>query len=99
MAKVIDLPRPGRADSVTRTDSVGRLTPGQRAYLRRGLTQAGGKLPLFDTSGQRYSRRTIESCLEHGWAEPWFENPIAPNWLICKLTDAGREALGAGRER
>ncbi|MEM7221344.1 MAG: hypothetical protein AAF495_00085 [Pseudomonadota bacterium] len=96
MAKVIELRRPARAagKSKTNRETAGRLTPGQRAYLRRGLNQPGGKLPLFDTSGQRYSRRTIESCLEHGWAEPWFENPIAPDWLICKLTAAGRDALG-----
>ena len=94
MAKVINLFRPRPADGEIKTESAGRLTPGQQAYLRRGLTQPGGKLPLFDEAGQRYSRRTIESCLEHGWAERWFENPIAPDWLICKLTDAGRDALG-----
>ena len=99
MAKVIDLVRPGRASTGAKVDTTGRLTPGQKAYLRRGLSQAGGKLPLFDETGQRYSRRTIESCLEHGWAEPWFRNPIAPNWLICKLTDAGRDALGTDSER
>lgn len=70
-----------------------RPTPTQRAWLRAGLTQAGGKLPLFDARGQRVSERTIRSCLEQGWAEPWFENPIKPDWLVCKLTDKGRKSI------
>ena len=92
MAKIVALKRPRAAQAA------GSLTPAQRAYLTRGLTQPGGKLPLFDELGQRYSRRTIESCLEHGWAEPWFKNPIAPDWLVCKLTAAGRAALGEGEK-
>lgn len=70
-----------------------RPTPTQRAWLRAGLTQAGGKLPLFDARGQRVSERTIRSCLDQGWAEPWFENPIKPDWLVCKLTDKGRKSV------
>lgn len=68
-------------------------TPAQRAWLRCGLNQAGGKLPLFDSNGQRISERTIRSCIEQGWAEPWFNNPIKPDWLVCKLTEPGREAV------
>lgn len=67
----------------------------QRDWLCRGVSQAGGKLPLFDEEGQRYSERTIRSCLDKGWAEPWFANPIKPDWLICRLTVSGREALHA----
>ena len=67
-----------------------RPTPAQRAYLQRGLGQPGGKLPLFDENGQRYNSRTIRSCIEQGWAERWFDNPIKPDWLVCKLTAAGR---------
>ncbi|TAN58262.1 MAG: hypothetical protein EPN26_01730 [Rhodospirillales bacterium] len=58
--------------------------------MRRGLDQPGGKLPLFDEEGQRYHERTIKSCLERGWAQPWFSNPLKPDWLVCKLTDEGR---------
>ena len=68
--------------------------PAQREWLERGLEQPGGKLPLFDTYGQRIDERTVKSCLEHGWVEPWFSNPIKPDWLICKLTESGRSALG-----
>ena len=62
-------------------------------WLERGLDQPGGKLPLFDEWGQRISERTVKSCIEQGWAEPWFTNPLKPDWLVCKLTEAGRAAL------
>jgi len=68
-------------------------TEAQRRYLERGLVQPGGKLPLFDAEGQQISAQTIRSCVKAGWAEPWFENPIKPDWLVCKLTSAGRDLL------
>lgn len=71
-------------------------TAAQRAYLKRGLDQPGGKLPLFDEEGQRYSGSTIRSCIERGWAEPWFDNPIKPDWLVCRLTSAGRRLFEKG---
>ncbi len=71
-----------------------RPTKAQRDYLCRGLGQPGGKLPLFDDVGARMSDRTVRSCIEQGWAEPWFNNPLKPDWLVCKLTDAGRDAVG-----
>src|SRR5262245_11871499 len=72
-----------------------RPTDAQRRYLVRGLTQAGGKLPLFDRDGREVPKQTIEACLAHGWAEPWTHNPIRPDWLVCRLTEAGYRALGA----
>ncbi len=62
----------------------------QRRWLARGLTQAGGKLPLFDAEGRRISAQTVRSCLEAGWAELWFTNPLKPDWQVCRLTEAGR---------
>jgi len=59
-------------------------------YLRRGLAQPGGKLPLFDLDGQAIAGEVVRSCLKRGWAEPWFANPLKPGWLVCKLTEAGR---------
>jgi len=59
-------------------------------YLRRGLAQPGGKLPLFDLDGQAIAREVVRTCLKRGWAEPWFANPLKPDWLVCKLTEAGR---------
>lgn len=76
-----------------RTTSRRRPTEAQAAWLRNGLDQPGGKLPLFDGDGQRVKRQTIESCLKSGWAERWFHNPLKPDWLVCRLTDAGRAAL------
>ncbi len=74
-------------------------TQAQRRYLERGLNQPGGKLPLFDEHGAEIDPRTIRACIEHGWAEPWFNNPLKPDWLVCRLTDLGRRALDAGFRR
>jgi len=89
--------RAGDADPGAATPGVGdaRLTEAQRRYLVRGLTQAGGKLPLFDRDGREVPKKTIEACVAHGWAEPWTRNPIRPDWLVCRLTEAGYRALGA----
>ena len=80
-----------------------RPSGAQRAFLSRGLGQPGGKLPLFDEFGQHYNGRTISSCIAQGWAEPWFDNPIKRDWMVCKLTAAGRaamaEAAAEDRER
>ena len=65
----------------------------QRRYLQRGLAEPGGKLPLFDKNGQRINDQTIRSCIKHGWAEHWYRNPIKPDWLVCKLTPAGKKIL------
>lgn len=70
----------------------------QRQWLRRGLLQPGGKLPLFDEFGQKVPRRTVRSCIDHGWARPWFRNPLKPDWLVCRLTDEGRAAAVLGEE-
>jgi hypothetical protein len=71
-----------------------RPSEAQRRYLERGLTQPGGKLPLFDREGREVPRKTIESCVAHGWAELWVQNPIKPDWLVCRLTAAGFRVLG-----
>ncbi len=72
-----------------------RPTEAQRRYLERGLSEPGGKLPLFDRDGRAVPRKTVESCIAHGWAEPWLANPIKPDWLVCRLTAEGYTALGA----
>ena len=71
-----------------------RPTEPQRRYLERGLTQPGGKLPLFDGEGREVPVRTIQACVAHGWAEPWVNNPIRPEWLVCRLTAKGYAVLG-----
>ena len=59
-------------------------------YLRRGLSQPGGKLPLFDLDGQTIAPEVVQACLERGRSEPWFNNPLKPDWQVCKLTETGR---------
>lgn len=83
-----------KADTpVGRSKTLEKPTPPQLRYLQMGASQPGGKLPLFDENGQEIKPATIRSCVEKGWAEPWFNNPIKPNWLVCKLTEAGRKTL------
>lgn len=71
------------------------LSAAQRAWLQRGLDQPGGKLPLFDAEGRRVPAQTVQACLDKGVAEPWFANPLKPDWLVCKLTPLGRLSLAA----
>jgi hypothetical protein len=84
-----------RRNSDVDITAVLRPTDAQRRYLERGLMEPGGKLPLFDRDGREVPKKTIQSCIVHGWAEPWVANPIKPDWLVCRLTAAGVRALGA----
>lgn len=81
--------------AVQRSSSPSNRQPSaaQRRYLERGVSEPGGKLPLFDRHGREIDAKTVRSCIERGWAEPWFDNPLKPDWLVCKLTDAGRKML------
>jgi hypothetical protein len=38
----------------------------------------------------------VRACIAHGWAEPWFGNPLKTDWLVCKLTEKGRHAVSEG---
>lgn len=78
--------------AASETSGSAHPTTAQRAWLRRGLEQPGGKLPLFDAEGQQICERTVRACIDKGWAEPWFSNPLKPDWIVCKLTDSGRAA-------
>lgn len=75
-----------------------KLTAPQKRWLQKGLAQPGGKLPLFDDQGREIPARTIRACIDAGWAEPWFSNPIKPDWLVCKLTPAAIEVLSASQK-
>lgn len=65
----------------------------QRRWLRLGLQQAGGKLPLYDEQGVRIPHAIVKACVQAGWAEPWALNPLRANWQVCRLTEAGRSAI------
>tara|TARA_Y100001960_G_C14522175_1_gene751881 strand:+ start:193 stop:501 length:309 start_codon:yes stop_codon:yes gene_type:complete len=83
-----------RTPELKETD-VPQPTKIQIRWMKRGVAQPGGKIPLFDDNGQKVNTRTVQSCLEHGWVEPWFANPIKPDWIICKLTYKGRKIIAA----
>jgi hypothetical protein len=83
----------GRRDGGAAATAGRPPTPAQARWLARGLGEPGGKLPLFDERGRKVSRRTVEACLRAGWAERWFDNPLKPDWLVCRLTRHGRAAL------
>ncbi len=85
----------GQNPGPTATLKTGSLSGPQRRWLQRGLSQPGGKLPLFDRQGREIPARTVRACIDAGWAEPWFSNPIKPDWLVCRLTPAAMEALSA----
>ena len=73
-------------------------TAEERRFLQLGLSQPGRKLPLFDQHGQPVRAELIRACIARGWAERWFSNPLAPEWLVCRLTDRGAAvAVGAAR--
>jgi len=76
-----------------------RPTGAQRRFLARGLTEPGGKLPLFGEDGREVARKTIATCMARGWAAPWTANPIKPDWLVCRLTPAGYRVLEVPGER
>ncbi len=81
--------------TIVKTAGAVKPSVAQRRYLERGLNEPGGKLPLFDRHGQRINDQTVRACLSHGWCEPWRRNPIKPDWLVCRLTSAGRKVLEA----
>lgn len=90
MVKIMGI---GMAVSTTKSAARAvKLTQDERDYLAYGLTQPGGKLPLFDVRGQEINPKVIKGCLSKGYAERWFANPVKPDWLVCRLTDAGRHA-------
>ncbi|MEO6339367.1 MAG: hypothetical protein ABIO39_04960 [Caulobacteraceae bacterium] len=86
--------RPGAAangsDAARKTGAA--PNPAQLNYLRAGLDQPGGKLPLFDPAGAAIPAALIRACIAKGWAERWFHNPMAPDWLVCRLTPRGAKA-------
>lgn len=99
--KVIQIDRvldysPVMAGDSSRTIIMDRNVPtaAQLRYLARGLTQPGGKLPLFDEDGQMVPVDVVRACIARGLAAPWFDNPIKPDWIVCRLTEKGRRLSG-----
>jgi hypothetical protein len=97
-SKRSDVTESAEIATVTAALKASKLSAPQKRWLRKGLDQPGGKLPLFDDKGREIPARTIRACIDAGWAEPWFSNPIKPDWLVCKLTPAAIEVLAASQK-
>ena len=69
------------------------VSEAELSYLKAGLNQPGGKLPLFDKNGQVIQNAIIRASMKKGLAEPWFANPLKPDWLVCRLTEKGRNLI------
>jgi hypothetical protein len=41
-----------------------------------------------------FHRRRSGFVRLHRWATPWANNPIKPDWLVCRLTQSGDRVLG-----
>ena len=67
-------------------------TPSQRPLVATRARSGGRQAAAFRRVRPQVSERTVKSCIDKGWAEPWFANPLKPAWLVCKLTKAGRTA-------
>ena len=76
-----------------RAKNVESISRKERDYLAMGVFQPGGKLPLFDNNGQEIKASVIRSCMQKGLAERWFANPLKPDWLVCRLTEKGRQSV------
>ena len=50
----------------------------QKAWLKRGLTQPGGKLPLFDEDGQQVCERTVRACIDKAGRNRGFPTRSSP---------------------
>jgi len=69
MARVVD-DRPGERQAgvkasgkVRAPGTAERPNPAQRRYLIRGLSQPGGKLPLFDEDGKHVHPALVKACV------------------------------------
>lgn len=63
------------------------------AWLKTGAGNTEGRLALFDGMGQRIDSQIQRAALSWGWVEGWFANPMRPDWMVCRLTPAGKRAL------
>ena len=64
-----------------------------REWLRGGQARDDGRLALFDQFGEPIDRKVVKTAIASGFAEPWFANPMRPQWTVCRLTAKGHEFL------
>ena len=81
----VDVPAFSRGDYANRV-GVWRIMETLDRFGIRGTV-------ALNSSVCRHYPQVVRACLERGWAAPWFNNPLKPDWLVCKLTEAGRRLL------
>ena len=64
-----------------------------RQWLRGGEDRNDGRLALFDQFGEPIDKKVVKSAIASGLAEPWFANPMRPQWTVCRLTKKGQDFL------
>jgi len=71
-----------------------------RNWLEAGSQRTDGRLAMFDQFGEPVSKGVIKTAIASGLAEPWFSSPMRPQWMVCRITQKGREALrGSAKTR
>ena len=70
-----------------------RPTNSQKRWLNKGLSMKGKTLPLFNSTGQKFNKRTVKSCLNLGWVIPVMTDPTRSRLTIYKLTEKGEQVL------
>ncbi|MEJ2027151.1 MAG: hypothetical protein P8X52_06795, partial [Limibacillus sp.] len=73
-----------------------RPSPEELNWMRRGLGQPGGKIPVFDENDNPVDPKIVRRCLEQQWVEPWIGNQKNPNnlYMACRLSPLGRRLVG-----
>ncbi len=64
-----------------------------REWLRGGEAREDGRLALFDQFGEPIDKKVVKTAIASGFAEPWFANPMRPQWTVCRLTQKGYDFL------
>ena len=64
-----------------------------QSWLQGGLDREDGRLAIFDMFGEPVNKAVIKSAIATGLAEPWFSSPMRPQWMVCRLTTKGRDAV------
>ena len=68
-------------------------------WLQGGLQREEGRLALFDEFGEPVQKAIVRRAIDKGLAEPWFANPMRPQWTVCRLTEKGRHAATRKTQR
>jgi len=73
-----------------------RPSPDELNWMRRGLGQPGGKIPVFDENDNPVDPKIVRRCLEQQWVEPWIGNQKNPDnlYMACRLSPLGRRLVG-----